>query len=268
MKIVTIQMNSQDDKAENLRQATALIERAVAEEKPDLVVLPETFTYMGGTPESRRRNAETFPDGEAYNALRGLAAEHGVFLHAGSMAEAAGEKCYNTTVVFDRSGEEVARYRKIHLFDVEVPGGVRYLESDTMKGGREIVTYDLEGVRVGCTICYDLRFPELFRRLRDAGAQLIVLPAAFTLQTGKDHWHVMLRSRAIETQSFVVASAQWGTFDGGAKHTFGHSLIIDPWGTVIADCIDGVGYVASRIEPDRVDKVREAMPVSRHHVLT
>ncbi|MCB1883514.1 MAG: carbon-nitrogen hydrolase family protein [Geminicoccaceae bacterium] len=267
MKVAAIQMSSGADKALNLTEAEDLVARAVAEEAPDLVVLPETFTCMGGPAAHRRALAETFPDGEAYDRMQALARRHGVWLHAGSMAEAAGEKSYNTTVVFDREGNEAARYRKLHLFDVEVPGGIRYLESETIKGGREVVTYDCEGVRIGCAICYDLRFPELFRALRDGGAEVIVLPAAFTLQTGKDHWHVLLRARAIETQSWVVASAQWGAFDDGRRHTYGHSLVIDPWGTVVADAPDGTGYAVARIDPERVATVRRNLPVDRQRVL-
>lgn len=267
MKVASLQMNTRDDKAENIRQAVSLIEAAVTAEQPDLVVLPETFTYMGGTVESRRANAETFPQGEAYQAMQAQAKKHRIFLHAGSMTEAAGEKCYNTTVVFGRDGAEVARYRKIHLFDVEVPGGLCYRESDTMMGGREVVTYDLEGITVGCSICYDLRFPELFRRLQDSGAQVIVLPAAFTLQTGKDHWEVLLRARAIETQTYLVASGQVFAHDGGSKHCYGHSMIIDPWGNKVADCSDAVTFCSAQLDLGYLGQVRSGMPVAQHHVL-
>ena len=269
MKIACLQMNTQDDKAANIAQAVALIEEAVPAEKPDLVVLPETFTYMGGTHQSRMAAAETFPDGEAYKAMQEQARKHGVFLHAGSMNERAdGDKCYNTTVVFDRSGTEIARYRKIHLFDVDVPGGLTYLESETVKRGEDIVTYDCEGVTVGCTICYDLRFPELYRRLADAGAQVIVVPAAFTLQTGKDHWEVLLRARAIETQTYVVACGQIFSHDEGKRHCYGHSMILDPWGNKVADCSDVIGFTAGRVDLDYLKQVRTKIPVATHHVLS
>lgn len=267
MKVAAIQMNSQDDKEANVRQAVALIEQAVEAERPDLVVLPETFTFMGGTPDSRRANAEAIPDGPTVKAIAGLAKRLGVHIHAGSLAEAAGDKCYNTTVVFDRNGDQVALYRKIHLFDVVVPGGMAYRESDTMKGGREIVTYDLDGATVGCTICYDLRFPELFRQLRDKGAHIIVVPAAFTLQTGKDHWKVLLQARAIESQCYVVASGQVFSHDGGRKHCYGHSMVIDPWGTVIAECSDKVGHIAATLDLDYLREVRRNIPVAEHRVL-
>ena len=267
MKVAALQMNTQDDKAANIRQAVDLIDAAVAAEDPDLVVLPETFTYMGGSLESQRAHAETFPGGDGYQAMQAQAKKHRIFVHAGSMSEADGEKCYNTTVAFDRDGEEVARYRKIHLFDVEVPGGLVYRESDVMKGGREVISYDLEGVTVGCSICYDLRFAELFRRLHGQGAQVIILPAAFTLQTGKDHWEVLLRARAIETQTYVVASAQVFSHDDGAKLCYGHSMIVDPWGTKIADCSDAITFCTARIDLDYLNRVRAGMPVAEHKVL-
>ncbi|ESR27020.1 carbon-nitrogen hydrolase family protein [Lutibaculum baratangense] len=268
MKIATLQMNTQDDKAANIAQAVSLIETAVEAERPDLVVLPETFTYMGGTHESRMAAAETFPDGEAYRAMQEQARKHGIFVHAGSMNERAdGNKSFNTTVVFDRSGTEVARYRKIHLFDVDTPGGLTYLESETVKRGEDIVTYDCEGVTVGCTICYDLRFPELYAKLAAAGAQVIMVPAAFTLQTGKDHWEVLLRARAIETQTYVVACGQIFTHDNGKRPCYGHSMIVDPWGTKVADCSDQVGFAAARIDIGYLEKVRGSMPVAKHHVL-
>ncbi|TCT13399.1 nitrilase [Tepidamorphus gemmatus] len=267
MKVASLQMNSQDDKAANIAQAISLIEQAVRHDRPDLVLLPETFAYMGGNAESRRANAETFPDGEAYRAMQEQARRHGIWIHAGSMAEAAGEKSYNTTVVFDRAGNEVARYRKIHLFDVEVPGGMTYRESDTMRGGSEIVTYDCEGVRIGCSICYDLRFPELYQKLAAAGAQVMMVPAAFTLQTGKDHWEILLRARAIETQSYVVACGQVFSHDGGRRQCYGHSMVVDPWGAKIAECSDVIGWCAARLDFDYLARVRAGIPVARHKVL-
>lgn len=267
MKISVVQMNTQEDKPANLAAARTLIERAVAEDGPDLIVLPETFTSMTGDRARQRANAETIPDGEACRLMATLARTHRVAIHAGSLAEAAGDKCYNTTTVWDRDGTLIARYRKIHLFDVDVPGGQSYRESDTMRAGDAVVTYDLDGVTVGCAICYDLRFPELFRALRDQGAKAIVLPAAFTLLTGKDHWAPLIRARAIETQTYLIAAGQVFTHDGGRKPCYGHSMVVDPWGTVIAEASDQVGTIAARIDPGYVDAVRAKMPVMRHHVL-
>jgi deaminated glutathione amidase len=199
-----------------------------------------------------------------------LAAKHGIFLHAGSFMEKieGDERIHNTSVVFDREGREIARYRKIHLFDVTAPDGVSYKESATVKPGDLVVTYDCEGVKVGCTICYDLRFPGLFQALADRGAEMIAVPSAFTQQTGKDHWEVLLRARAIETETYVCAAAQTGTFtvNNETRATYGHSLVADPWGLVVAKASDGVGVVSTRLDMALVKRVRKMIPVAQHKV--
>ena len=270
MKISLIQMNSIADKAANIAAATALIEQAIAAERPDMVALPECFDFLGGRREEKMAAAEVLGDGPAYGAIRRLAARYGIFIHAGSMLERVeGEpRIHNTTVVFDRNGREVARYRKIHMFDIDTPDGVSYRESASFKAGEAVVTYDCDGVRVGCAICYDLRFAYLFQALVATGAELIVLPSAFTLQTGKDHWEVLCRARAIETQTYVAAPAQTGMHHIGseARQTYGHSLVVDPWGHVIARASDGTGFTSTRIDRARVAKVRRQMPVQDHRV--
>ncbi len=247
MKVSLIQMNSINDKAANIAAAEALIERAVAEEAPDWVLLPEQFDWAGGARVDKLAAAERLPGGPAYEMARGQAIKHKIFVHAGSIMEKIdGEDRYhNTSVVFNREGEEIARYRKIHLFDVMTPDGTAYKESATVKAGDQVVTYDCEGVTVGCSICYDLRFPDLFQALAERGAEMIAMPAAFTMQTGKDHWEVLLRARAIETETYVCASAQTGSFTVGNEQrmTYGHSLVADPWGHVVAKASDGVGIV-------------------------
>jgi len=271
MKVSVIQMNSGDDKAGNIAEAQRLMEEAIRLEAPDLLMLPETWDYLGGTPAGRLAAAEEVPGGPAYEMCRAVALDHGVYVHAGSLTEAiAGEdRVHNTTVVFDRSGAEIARYRKIHMFDVETPGQVSYRESDGVKPGRDIVTYQADGVTVGCAIFYDLRFPELFQALARHGAQVIALPAAFTKQTGMDHWEVLCRARAIETQSYVIAPGQTGAYAQGneRRECYGHSLVVDPWGHVVAQASDGVGHVSSRVDVGRVDDVRAKMPLARQHVL-
>ena len=268
MKVALIQMNSGDDRAANLRQASALIERAVAEDRPDWLLLPECFDFLGGTRDAKFAAADRLPDGEAYATVQGLARRHGVFIHAGSMLERlpGGERIGNTTVAFDRNGREVARYRKIHLFDITAPDGTEYRESASFAPGDAVVTYDCEGVTVGCSICYDIRFPFLYQALADRGATLIAVPAAFTMQTGKDHWEVLLRARAIETECYAAAAAQTGTFTQGGqtRATYGHSMLVDPWGLVTARASDGTGTVAGRVEQGLVDKVRAMIPVARH----
>ncbi|MDO9440804.1 MAG: carbon-nitrogen hydrolase family protein [Beijerinckiaceae bacterium] len=270
MKIALIQMNSTDDKSANLAQAARLIEAAVAAEKPDWISLPEVFDFMGGSRADKAAAAEAFPDGDAYRLMSDLARRHGVHIHAGSMLEKipGEDRLGNTTVAFDRTGAEVARYRKIHMFDVTTPDGQDYRESATMKPGVDVVTYECEGVTVGCAICYDLRFPALFQALMSRGAQLIALPSAFTMQTGKDHWDVLCRARAIETQTYFAAAAQTGQFrqGGETRSTYGHSLIADPWGLVIAKASDGPGFVTARIELDRLARVRSQIPVAQHRV--
>jgi deaminated glutathione amidase len=270
MKVSLVQMNSISDKTANIAAARAMIERAVEEEAPDWVLLPEQFDWAGGVKGDKARNAETLPGGPAYAMVQELAAKHGIFVHAGSLMEKieGEDRIHNTSVVFNRKGEEIARYRKIHLFDVTTPDGVAYKESATVKAGDLIVTYDCEGVTVGCAICYDLRFPGLFQALADRGAEVIALPAAFTKETGKDHWEVLLRARAIETETYVCAAAQTGTFtvNNENRATYGHSLVADPWGLVVAKASDGVGIVSTRLDLAQVKRVRRLIPVAEHRV--
>ena len=271
MKLALIQMNSGDDKAANLAQAESLIVRAIADERPDWISLPEVFSFMGGTRADKVAAAEAFPDGAAYRLMQNLARRHGVFIHAGSMLEAipGEDRLGNTTIAFNRAGDEVARYRKIHMFDVTTPDGQDYRESATMKPGEEVVTYDCEGVTIGCAICYDLRFPALFAALAARGAQVIALPSAFTLATGKDHWDVLCRARAIETQTYLAAAAQTGQFRQGKemRATYGHSLIADPWGLVVAKVSDGIGYTSARVDLELLNRVRRQIPVAQHGVV-
>jgi deaminated glutathione amidase len=270
MKISLIQMNSISDKPANIAAAAKLMEQAVAEERPDWICLPECFDFLGGDRKAKMVAAETFPGGPAYAAMQALAKKHQVYIHAGSILEKpeTGERIHNSTVVFDRAGREIARYRKIHMFDITAPDGTKYHESAAFAPGSAIVTYNCEDMIVGCAICYDIRFPDLFQALVAKGAQMIALPAAFTLQTGKDHWDVLCRARAIETQAYICAPAQNGTHVAGTetRQTYGHSLVVDPWGHVIAKASDGIGIVSARIDLDRVKKVRAQIPVAQHKV--
>lgn len=274
MKISAIQMNTRSDKAANLAEARRLAARAVERDRPDMVVFPEVFAFMGSSVADKRAAAEELPaagaqGGAAYETLRGIACEHGVFVHGGSFVERDGDDYFNTTIAFDRAGAELARYRKIHLFDVTTPDGRSYRESDTFGAGREIVTYDAGGVTVGCSICYDLRFAELYRALAEAGADVVMVPAAFTLQTGKDHWEVLLRARAIETETYVVAAAQTGTYFEGndERASWGHSMIVNPWGHILAQAGEGTGHTSADIDLDYLKQVRARIPVADHRVL-
>ncbi len=273
MRVAVIQMNPGHDKAANIAQARRLIEAAITADRPDIVALPEIWTCLGGDRATKFASAEVLPapgsnepGGEAYEFLRDMARTHSVHIHGGSLGEAAGERMFNTTVAFGPEGQELARYRKIHLFDIVTPDGTGYRESATYGGGAEVVTYQAGEITVGCAICYDVRFPELFLALRKRGAELIFLPAAFTLQTGKDHWEALIRARAIETQCWMAAPATWGMHQerAGPRHTYGHSLIADPWGHVVAKASDGVGWVSARIDPTLTARVRRDMPVLEH----
>jgi deaminated glutathione amidase len=263
MKVALIQMNSQAEKARNLAQARVLIEQAVAEEHPDFVALPEMWTMLGDDDAAKRAAAEPVPGGDAYGMLQDLAANHRIVVHGGSLIERNGEAIYNTTVAFDRDGRELARYRKLHLFDITTPDGREFRESATFTRGARVVTYDALGTRIGCSICYDLRFPELYLQLAKAGAKVILVPSNFTLQTGKDHWEVLLRARAIENQCFVVAPNQIGEHAPG-KRSGGRSLIADPWGIVIAKAPDAECHIAAELDFARQDEIRQTLPALAH----
>lgn len=276
MRVSVLQLNPGSDKAANIAQATRLLD-AAATDRPDLMAFPEMWTCLGGDRAAKQAQAEPLPPpgsnqpgGPAYEWLRQAARTRGIHVHGGSMGEQAEDRLFNTTVVFDPQGSEVARYRKMHLFDITTPDGTGYRESSTYGGGQDVVTFDAAGVRVGLAICYDVRFPELFLALRRAGAELILLPAAFTVPTGRDHWEVLIRARAIETQCWMAAPATWGRHldaKGEPRATFGHSLVCDPWGHVVANVSDGVGWATARIDPALTARVRRDMPVLEHRRL-
>jgi nitrilase len=276
MRLSVIQMSPNAYKLENIAQARALIEGVAASETPDLIVLPEIWTCLGGTREGKLAAAETLPapgetGGEAYEFLRQMAIANAVHIHGGSIGERDGDLIYNTSLVFSPVGVELARYRKIHLFDIVTPDGQGYRESATYGAGDAVVTCHVGGTHVGLAICYDLRFPELFLALRRKHVDLMVLPAAFTMQTGKDHWEVLLRARAIETQTWLAAAACTGAYAEGAagetRHTYGHSMIVDPWGHVVAMASDGVGWATASIDKTFMARVRANMPVLEHRKL-
>ncbi len=258
MRVAVCQLNARDDRAANLAVARDLLTRAAAA-GADLAVLPEFTDYLGpaeGTPAAEKL------DGEYATFFAEAARELGMWVLAGSFHEASGSlgRSHNTAPLFDREGYLVAAYRKIHLYDVDIPGRVSYLESATIAAGEQTVVADVEGVRVGLSICYDLRFPELYRRLAvEGGAQVIVVPAAFMLHTGRDHWEVLLRARAIENQCYVIAAGQIGDHDPG-RTCFGRSMVIDPWGTVIAQAPDTVGVTIADLDLARLAKIRTELP--------
>lgn len=258
LRVAAVQMNSRDDKAANLETALALIDRA-AGTGARLVALPEVWSYLG-PPEGERPNAESIP-GPLMDRLADRARRHQIYLHAGSVQEVVpGEpRLRNTTAVFGPDGDLIARYSKIHMFDVTLDGVATYQESATIQPGDAVTTLDVDGVTFGLAICYDLRFPELFRILALKGAEVILLPAAFTMTTGKDHWEVLIRARAIENGVFMVAPAQVGQNATG-NWCYGRSLIVDPWGTVLATAPDTETVISADLDLAYLKKVRRQVP--------
>lgn len=266
MLVAVAQLNSQDDLAANLARAKHWIGRA-AEGGAKLVVLPENFAFMGEE-AAKREIAERIDrahPGPIVGALAEAAAAHRIWVIGGGMPERSADPArpYNTSVVVDANGGVVSTYRKVHLFDVSLPDGTSACETAATTPGSEAVTTEVLGVRVGLSICYDLRFPELYRRLIDQGARVITVPAAFTLTTGKDHWHPLLRARAIESQAYVLAPGQNGKHPRG-RQTYGKSVVIDPWGEVVAQCSEGEGVAVARLDFEYQDRVRSSLPSLLH----
>jgi predicted amidohydrolase len=258
MRAAAVQLNSTDDKDRNLSAADRLTREAAAG-GAELVVLPEKFNVLG-TPDDYRREAETL-DGPVIGWAREVAGELGIDLVAGSIVERreGRDKLSNTSVHVGPDGELKAVYRKIHMFDVVV-GGQTYRESETEEAGDDVVLSETaDGVPLGLTVCYDLRFPELFRILAVRGARILTVPAAFTKVTGQAHWDVLVRARAIENQAFVVAADQTGTHPPD-KESFGGSIIVDPWGEVLARAGEGEAVVAADLDLSRQDEVRDQLP--------
>lgn len=262
-----VQMSSQGDLDENLAAALRGVHEA-ADRGAGVVLLPENFAFMGDE-EQKRNLAETLEgDGPIVSALRGVARERRLTVIAGGMPERSADPArpFNTCAAFGPDGRLLARYRKVHLFDVDLADGTSYRESASTSAGDEPVTMSIDAVGVGLSVCYDLRFPELYRALSLAGVEVIVVPAAFTMLTGKDHWHVLLRARAIEAQAYVVAAAQWGKHPRG-RHTFGKSCIIDPWGDIVAQASEGPGVIVASLDLDYVSRVRRGLPALTHRKL-
>jgi predicted amidohydrolase len=257
VRVAAVQLNSNGDKARNLAAAERLV-RDSAADGAEFVALPEKWNLLAGGAELAA-GAEPL-DGPSLTAAREWARELGIHLLAGSISEQGemGEKASNTSVLIGPGGEDLAVYRKIHMFDVDA-GGVSYRESEFERPGEEAVLAQAGDLSVGMTVCYDLRFPELFRILALHGARLIVLPSAFTLATGRDHWEVLLRARAIENQLFVLAPNQWGEAPPHYS-SFGRSAIVDPWGVVLATAPDGECFVAADLDFAAQDRVRESLP--------
>jgi predicted amidohydrolase len=258
IRIACVQMTSRRDKAANLARAEALVARA-ASTGADMVVLPEKWNLIGGA-DDYRETAEPLDGGESVEAMARWARTLGVTLVGGSITERrhGREKLSNTSCVFDADGELVAVYRKIHLFDVEV-GGIVYRESEAEEPGDEPVVTHAEDWAIGLSVCYDVRFPELYRILALEGAELATVPAHFTTPTGRDHWHVLLRARAIENQFYVAAAGQVGETVPG-KPAYGRSIVVDPWGTVLAQAPDEETVIVAELDRARLLDIRMKLP--------
>jgi predicted amidohydrolase len=269
LRVAAIQMCSTDDLERNLGIARRLA-AAAATEGAKLVVLPECFAFLGSREGDKITVAEALPsDGPITNTLRDIATHDGVWVVAGGAPERIpgdDRRTYNTAVVVAPDGSFAARYRKIHLFDVDIPGGAVLRESDSTAPGEAAVAVEIGGATVGLSICYDVRFPELYRMLVGKGAEVILVPAAFTAHTGAAHWHLLLRARAVENQAWVVAAAQAGKHND-KRESFGHSLVVDPWGAVVVERDAGDGFVIADLDGATVARRREQMPCLEHAVL-
>ncbi|QHE93795.1 carbon-nitrogen hydrolase family protein [Pandoraea fibrosis] len=265
VRVAAAQMVSAPDVERNLREAGRLVAEA-ADAGAQLVLLPEYFCYMGQRDTDKLALRETPGHGPIQDFLAETARRHGVWLIGGTLPLAAPEpeRVLNTTLVFSPDGAPAARYDKIHLFNF-VKGEEAYDEARTIRPGDAVRTFEAPFGRVGLSVCYDLRFPELYRAMGDC--TLMVVPAAFTYTTGRAHWELLLRARAIENQCYVLASAQGGHHENG-RRTWGHSMLIDPWGDIVAQReAEGAGVVVGDIDPARLAGVRQSLPAWRHRVL-
>jgi len=263
LRVACVQPSSGQDMQANLDAAGALVREACAA-GAELIALPENVALMDHRSDVVRASACPLDAHPAARFFSALAEETQVWLLAGSMATDAGDgRVANRSILMDPTGRIVATYDKIHMFDVDLPTGERYRESEAIRPGGQAVVAETPWGGLGMTVCYDLRFPQLYRALAHAGARLITVPAAFTKQTGEAHWHVLMRARAIESSCFVIAPCMWGSHSG-ERETYGHSLIVDPWGEVLVDGGEGVGIVTADLDLARVERVRAAIPALTH----
>jgi deaminated glutathione amidase len=260
-----VQMVASDDKAANLREAAHWVRRA-AERGARVIALPEVFIWRGNK-KFEREFAEPIP-GSTSTTMAELARELGIYLLAGSILEEipGSQKAYNTSLFFDPAGKLRASYRKIHLFDVDLANGTSLRESATREFGDGIAVAGTEFFKAGLSVCYDLRFPELYRGLAKEGVDLVFVPSAFTAYTGEAHWETLLRARAIENQVYIIAPDQFGK-SAKSFETHGHSMIVDPWGEILAELPDGPGVITAEIDLDHLAKVRAELPALKHRRL-
>lgn len=260
LKAALLQMHVTENKERDLAKAARFIQEAAAQ-GADLVVLPEMFCCPFSNACFRPHSEQ--PGGPAYQMLCTAAKEHGIYLVGGSIPEQDGEHVYNTSYVFDRTGRQIAKHRKMHLFDIEVEGGQQYKESDAITAGSSVTVFDTEFGKMGLMVCYDIRFPELCRLMALDGAQVIIVPAAFNLTTGPAHWELTFRARALDDQVYMLGAAPARDY-GAPYHSYGHSIITAPWGNVVAQLDEQEGILFGELDLEQVAKVRRELPLLRH----
>jgi len=259
MKVGIVQMSSDTNKVKNIEKAIYNIDN-LASEGCKLIILPEYVNFLGPS-DLKKENSETV-NGNLVKQISAKALQTGCYIHLGSFLEKEGSNIYNTSLVFDNCGQIISKYRKIHLFDVNVPGEIVHIESKVISAGKDIATFNIGDFVFGMATCYDLRFPELFRKLAERGANVFIVPSAFHLNTGRDHWEVLLRARAIENQSYVIASDQW---KGIPEHIcYGRSMAIDPWGIVISRASDQECNLVINLDDSLIIKARTFLPALKH----
>ncbi len=265
IKAAVIQTNAGPVIEDNLRQAEALI-RAAAKEGATFICTPENTCRMRAKPEDKWAASFEEKDHPAIPFFSNLAKSLSITINVGSISSirVEGNKLANRSYLFDKSGVVVATYDKLHMFDVDLPNGDKYRESDTNRAGDKTTLANVDGMKIGLSVCYDVRFPQLYRKLAKEGAQILTIPAAFTVPTGQAHWEVLLRARAIENGAFVLAAAQGGVHEGG-RATYGHSMIISPWGDILAQIQgDGPGFASAELDLELVEKARNSIPALTH----
>jgi nitrilase len=265
-KAAVIQMVSDSSSANNLKQVEGMIKQA-ALQGAQLVLLPENFAWMGGAEADKQAVAEVFGAGPIQECIAKMARKYHLWIVAGTLfLKTASHRVRAASLVFDETGHCVARYDKIHLFDVRVSSQEAHQESATIEPGNAIAVVDSPVGRLGLSVCYDVRFPELYRQMVLQGATLFAIPAAFTATTGLAHWEVLLRARAVENLCYVLAANQGGTHENG-RQTYGHSMIVEPWGGVLGEVDQGEGMAVAEIDLQRLDALRKQFPCNEHHVL-
>lgn len=259
VKVLGCQMPVDEDKGKNLQKAKEMITKGISTYQPDIIILPEMFN----TPYDNHyfpKFSEGYP-GPTTTLIQDLAKEHGVIIIAGSIPEKEepGKGIYNTTYVFDQQGKLIGKHRKVHLFDIDVPGKITFKESDTLSPGNEITVVDTKFGKIGIGICYDVRFPEIFQIMEAKGARFAVVPGAFNLTTGPAHWELLMRSRALDNQLYLAAVSP-ARNPNTSYQAYGHSMIVDPWGKVLTELDEKEGFVFSELDPDYLQQVRRELP--------